>query len=247
MTHYYCISVIAKTANRADPTSLIQILPDFYHDGRPFLLLANIDFAKLKKNVTNAPEFSLILKTTHSDADYKYLCLFCSPSKHHRESSSKEIRSKYELICQFFYVDPPSSSDQICFPKNSEIDDGLKPEPISIQDIYSLLRQSHLNDQAPERVSDEKTPTGLGPSLRFYQNDAVNWMLDRELSVTYFPSEFHALHCRNLVIDECCIRGDMASNQLFYNPRTMEICDQWPGNVSIPSGGILADEMGLGN
>lgn len=246
MTQFYCISVIAKTANCSNPVSLIQILPDFYHDGQPFLLLADIDFAKLKKNVTNAPEFSLILKTTHSDVDYKYLCLFFSPSPQH-DPSAKQIRSKNELIQQFFYVDRASIiKDEICCPENSEILDDFKPEPISTQDIYSLLRQSHLNDQTPTRVTDEKTPYGLGPTLRFYQTDAVNWMLDRELSVTYFPSEFCALRCRNLAVDEYCIRGTMDTNQLYYNPRTMEICDEWPGHISIPSGGILADEMGLG-
>lgn len=248
MTHYYCISAIAKTANRPNPDAHIQILPDFYHDGRPFLLLADINFPKLKSNVSNAPEFSLILKTTHSDVDYKYLCLFFSPS-FLPHFSAKQIRSKYELICQFFHVDRASNireTDGISCHENSEIFDDLRPEPISTQDIYSLLRQSHLNDQIPKRVSDEKTPAGLGPALRFYQNDAVNWMLDRELNVTYFPSEFVALRCRNLAVDEYCIRGHLNTNQLYYNPRTLEICDQWPGNISIPTGGILADEMGLG-
>lgn len=248
MTHFYCISVIAKTANRTDQGSLIQTMPDFYHDGRPFLLLADIDFDKLKKHVANATEFSLILKTSHANVDYKYLCLFFSPSPQ-TDFSVKQIRSKYELIGQFFYVDQKSiisQTDDIMCSENSKILKDLSPEPISIQDIYSLLRQSHLNDQTPTRVCDEKTPTGLGPALRFYQNDAVNWMLDRELSVSYFPSEFCALRCRNLAVDEYCIRGNMDSNQLYYNPRTMEICDHWPGNISIPSGGILADEMGLG-
>lgn len=248
MTYYYCISVIAKTANRLNSASLIQILPDFYHDGRPFFLLADIDFAKLKSNVSNAPEFSLILKTTHSDVDYKYLCLFFIPSSQ-QNFYQKQFRSRYELISQFFHVDQASiirQTDEICCPENIKIIDDVRPDPISIQDIYSLLRQSHLKDQIPKRVSDEKTPNGLGPALRFYQNDAVNWMLDRELNVNYFPSEFCALRYRNLAVDEYCIRGNVDTNQLYYNPRTMEICDQWPGNISIPTGGILADEMGLG-
>lgn len=237
MTNYHCISVIAKTAtNPSDPAAVNESLPDFYHDGLPFWLLVPIDFAELKKNVKNAPEFSLITKTTHSDVDNKYLCLFFSPLPRSVASCSKN-----KLIHQFFSVDRTSNGTE-----NSRNLDDLKPEPISIQNIYALLRQSHLIDCTAKRVSDENTPPGLGPTLRFYQNDAVNWMLDRELNVAYFPSEFRAIRCRSLAVDEYCIRGNVDEMELYYNPRTMEICDEFPGKLAIPSGGILADEMGLG-
>lgn len=123
--------------------------------------------------------------------------------------------------------------------KNEEFDCGeMETEPRilrlnKLESFYTKLREAH--SRVGYNVNVEVQHESLIPILRPYQAASVKWMIHRETSPGYLPTEYVP------AVSEQC------PEQLFFlNPRTFHLTIEPPKNSLLPSGGILADEMGLG-
>ncbi|XP_053568464.1 E3 ubiquitin-protein ligase SHPRH [Bombina bombina] len=107
----------------------------------------------------------------------------------------------------------------------------------NIEELYDYVRQTHQQDVHVLR-EDVQHPA-LIPVLRPYQNEAVNWMLQRENVRTTLSNEntLHLLWREVTTIDGA---------KIYYNPFTGSIIRDFPLAGQEWPGGILADEMGLG-
>lgn len=108
-----------------------------------------------------------------------------------------------------------------------------------IDDLYQQLREAHRNKALPIGYSDEFIQhSDLRPQLTRYQLNGVRWMLNREFTIDYFPTEFAEVTPR--------WPSAQTNVKFFYNERTMILQANENPDVPIPKGGILADAMGLG-
>ncbi|XP_073413769.1 E3 ubiquitin-protein ligase SHPRH isoform X1 [Dendrobates tinctorius] len=107
----------------------------------------------------------------------------------------------------------------------------------NIEELYDHVRQIHQREEQVLR-EDVQHPA-LIPVLRPYQNEAVNWMLQRE-NFKNVPSNENALH--PLWREVATMDGII----IYYNPFSGSIISEHPTAAQDWPGGILADEMGLG-
>ncbi|XP_044732242.1 E3 ubiquitin-protein ligase SHPRH [Chrysoperla carnea] len=104
-----------------------------------------------------------------------------------------------------------------------------------IDELYKAIRL-YANIENKNYSYDVQHPN-LKPTLRPYQAQAVQWMLNREHNALCIDGEIHpAYHKLNLPNNEI----------LYVNAITMHITNTPPLIQSELTGGILADEMGLG-
>ncbi|XP_051880385.1 E3 ubiquitin-protein ligase SHPRH [Pristis pectinata] len=107
----------------------------------------------------------------------------------------------------------------------------------NIEELYDFVRHAHQQ----EVLCNEKVQHPLlVPTLRPYQCQAVNWMLQREHYSVGPPSDNMSLH---LLWKEFTSKDE---KKLYYNPYTGCIIRDKPLSSTEWPGGILADEMGLG-
>lgn len=125
------------------------------------------------------------------------------------------------------------------FDENSngaDSDDSNALPNVSIDDLYQQLREEHfLHDKLTENYTNEYIQhKHLRPHLTNYQINAVKWMLNREHTIDYFPTEFKPVTKR--WPSECD-----SHNTFYYNSRTFQLLVHSNSDVAIPTGGILAD------
>lgn len=123
----------------------------------------------------------------------------------------------------------------------------------TISAFYSMLHDAHETTNTLE--SGVILPKCLKPDLRPYQLRALDWMINRERQLQYYPNEFVSVRAKD---------GSLSDQTFYFNVTTYQLLDELPGPVKAPSGGILgtfqrtvlieqfmifclsADEMGLG-
>lgn len=257
---FHCIAVIAKSISSKHKHVPMPV-SSFIFNSTKWVQVTDPPIPNTNKFITDVritPEFDLFVRTTYNND--QYLCLFLNTSKPF-QSPVINVASRLRLINRFF--DLTSTTTQIDYDKhrqtnagaahsqNYEIDECTDDiSEISIHSLYDLLRQAHANDRIEPVVTADMFVTKLNPILRLYQNDAVNWMLNRERNTVYSSCEFVGITLRLPMTPTLAnIFGDNinCNVKFFYNPRTSELrSDQESLNSAIPSGGILADEMGLG-
>lgn len=213
-------------------------------NGSLFEFLPDIRLAQFLGDIRKSSIFSLETVLTQQADDteeQKYLSVFLTPTENESTLSLQDVRAKYRLLDRFFVLPTPREVDQ---PIANDLDwelastnDGPESQisEDSIRGLYESLRESHSKQSVEIVVTEDRPPPGLIPELRFYQLDAVNWMLAKERVSQFFPTEYV----------EIAMRSD-ATKRFFFNERTLDLADVFPGDLRIPSGGILADEMGLG-
>lgn len=259
MTNLYCVAIIAKVIDpKQDDFVNIQ---SFVYESCNYQLLIDININQFLKDVRQCPDFCLRTKTNHYDINSTYLSLFFAPPQHQQAAVNISV-SRHRLLGTFFNLYNTTACANVTeCETNSLTDDEPMPEidnkniqsteddtqqrlsEVSISSIYSMLRDAHLGDTIPNRVSGitENLTANLNPELRFYQKDALNWMLHRELDSEFNSTEFRPVSC---IKDK---RINEQQNHIFYfNARTLQLLDWRPEDLKIPTGGILADEMGLG-
>lgn len=259
MTNFYCLAVVAEEVGTTSNKNTGSLKTnEFVYDLCTYKLLIDININQFINDIKKCPDFFLNRKTNHYDVTTTYLCIFFK-SQCEVQSLSK---SRDRLIERFFNLKKPTKE---CDPQkactshikydttpdatNQEIEvieleeiDTKRISEVSISSIYAMLRDAHLGDILEDRVSHiDSNAIGLNPELRFYQKDALNWMLHRELDTKYNQTDFFPISC----VKDKLIREEQ--NHVFYfNARTLELLDRCPDDLRIPTGGILADEMGLG-
>lgn len=133
--------------------------------------------------------------------------------------------------------------------KKNEIEENPSKEKITnisdrLPEFFSNLREAHLSDVFSQSIPNDVQHVCLKPTLREYQANAVRWMVNREITKDYFPSEYFEV----VQVPEYIEVFTEITNQYacYYNPITNDLTFKQPQPILIPSGGILADEMGLG-
>lgn len=130
--------------------------------------------------------------------------------------------------------------NNITIPDISEEDDQESDQELerqNIEELYDYVRQTH--QQEVQTLNEDVQHPALIPVLRPYQNDAVNWMLEREnyKNVASNENSLHALWREITTLDGV---------KIYYNPFSGSIIQEYPAASREWPGGILADEMGLG-
>ncbi|XP_066452042.1 E3 ubiquitin-protein ligase SHPRH isoform X2 [Eleutherodactylus coqui] len=148
---------------------------------------------------------------------------------HRRMKKSSLIIQK--LMEKFYNFTIPDISDD----NEEESDQELERQ--NIEELYDYVRQTHQREE--KILREDVQHAALIPILRPYQNDAVNWMLQRE-NFKNVPSNENALH--PLWREVTTLDGIT----IYYNPFSGSIIREHPTAAHEWPGGILADEMGLG-
>ncbi|KAM3931910.1 E3 ubiquitin-protein ligase SHPRH isoform 1-T3 [Leptodactylus fuscus] len=148
---------------------------------------------------------------------------------HRRMKKSCLIIQK--LMDKFYGFTIPDISDD----NEEESDQELERQ--NIEELYDYVRQTHQQEE--KTLQEDVQHPALIPILRPYQNEAVNWMLQRE-NFKDVPSNEHALH--PLWREVTTLDGI----KIYYNPFSGSIIRDRPAAAHEWPGGILADEMGLG-
>ncbi|XP_044148487.1 E3 ubiquitin-protein ligase SHPRH isoform X2 [Bufo gargarizans] len=136
-----------------------------------------------------------------------------------------------KLMEKFYSFTIPDISD------DSEEESDQELERQNIEELYAYVRQTH--QQEGRVLQEDVQHPALIPILRLYQNEAVNWMLQRE-NFKNVPSNENALHPLWTEVTT------MDGIKLYYNPFSGSIIREHPAAAREWPGGILADEMGLG-
>eukprot|EP00794_Sanderia_malayensis_P003768 gene3768-4290_t len=99
-------------------------------------------------------------------------------------------------------------------------------------------KQSEMTEFVNESSNNHDHVKDLLPSLRQYQQDAVDWMIKKENTeeYEYKDRDEHVLWTKLSTID---------NKTFYYNPYTARLASKMV-KMHLPHGGILADEMGLG-
>ncbi|KAE8601657.1 hypothetical protein XENTR_v10013750 [Xenopus tropicalis] len=107
----------------------------------------------------------------------------------------------------------------------------------NIEELYDYVRQTH--QQEGNLLQQDVQHPALIPVLRPYQNEAVNWMLQKEnfMEVPSTENTLHPLWREVSTLEEV---------KIYYNPFTGCVIRERPVPGHEWPGGILADEMGLG-
>ncbi|KAM9316735.1 E3 ubiquitin-protein ligase SHPRH-like [Gastrophryne carolinensis] len=134
------------------------------------------------------------------------------------------------LMEKFYNFATPDIDDD-----DEESDQELERQ--NIEELYDYVRQTH-QEERQTLLKDVQHPA-LIPVLRPYQNDAVNWMLQRENYKGLVSNEntLHSLWKEVNTLD---------GKKIYYNPFIGSIIREYPTATPEWPGGILADEMGLG-
>ncbi|XP_040285441.1 E3 ubiquitin-protein ligase SHPRH [Bufo bufo] len=148
---------------------------------------------------------------------------------HRRMKKSCLIIQK--LMEKFYSFTIPDISD------DSEEESDQELERQNIEELYAYVRQTQ--QQEGKVLQEDVQHPALIPILRLYQNEAVNWMLQRE-NFKNVPSNENALHPLWREVTT------MDGIKLYYNPFSGSIIREHPAAAREWPGGILADEMGLG-
>ncbi|XP_072265386.1 E3 ubiquitin-protein ligase SHPRH isoform X2 [Pyxicephalus adspersus] len=135
------------------------------------------------------------------------------------------------LMEKFYNITIPDINED----DDEESDQDLERQ--NIEELYDYVRQIH--QQEGHGLHEDVQHPALIPVLRPYQNDAVNWMLEREnyKNVASSENSLHALWREVTTLDGV---------KIYYNPFSGSIIREYPGASHEWPGGILADEMGLG-
>lgn len=180
---------------------------------------------------------ALYQRTTHSN-ELKvgiYLLESCLSKPEFLSEGHRRMKKScliiQKLMEKFYNFTIPDISDD----NEEESDQELERQ--NIEELYDYVRQT---PQLEGKVLQEDVQhPALIPVLRPYQNEAVNWMLQRE-NLKNVPSNVNALHP---LWKEVTV---MDGTKVFYNPYTGSIIREHPAAAHEWPGGILADEMGLG-
>lgn len=212
-------------------------------NGQLFEFLPDIPLAQFMTDIRNSPQFSLETTTDHREAQNNHcLSVFLRPGALDPLDAIRNVASKYRLLQRFFvlptlYLNPAETNpanEMDWEMASSKTQRELSDDTVCA--LYQQLRDAHSQHTVNRLFTEAKPPLGLSPTLRFYQLDALNWMLDRELNTHHFPADFV----------EITTRTD-PSQRFFFNAITLHLADELPDEeVAMPTGGILADEMGLG-
>lgn len=153
------------------------------------------------------------------------------------ESDEIVIQNETESVCtgEQNAMENPDLMDI----KDDESDDSDELPIKIIDDLYQQLREAHQENRLPSKYAHEFIQhKNLRPKLTHYQIAGVEWMLEREQVLNYFPTEYTEVLLRWPHID--------SNEKFFYNERIYALVVNKNEDVPIPSGGILADAMGLG-
>lgn len=208
----------------------------------------DIPVAQFMLDIKKNRMFSLRTVTNPShddDDDRQYLSVFLDPANFD-PMMLPDAGSNYRLLDRFFVLPTANGTEQGVDESSvnwemASTGDVQQESQISadlIRELYQHLREAHSKQTFKVVVDDKDTnrPAGLVPELRFYQMDAVNWMLSRERNTQFFPLEFVEIPMRN----------DPSKRFLFNEITSMLFDKSTVTQFPIPTGGILADEMGLG-
>lgn len=216
-------------------------------------------------DVATVPAFKL--QVFNDDSDQLWL-LFQPQLMKKRNRTGRYLAATKRLVEQFFIIEQENLfgeddeiviHDEIRAPEpneNGTADDALQTVddnesddsddsdelPIKIvDDFYQQLREAHRESDTLQNYTNESVQhTHLRTQLKPHQIDGVKWMLNRELNVDHFPTEFKEVFRRwpPLTTND--------KTTFFYSERTMILQVNQNEDVPLPSGGILADAMGLG-
>ncbi|XP_032877734.1 E3 ubiquitin-protein ligase SHPRH isoform X2 [Amblyraja radiata] len=146
-------------------------------------------------------------------------------------SRMKKTNMLIQKLMEYFYDLAAPDVPNFVEEANKEL------ERENVEELYDFVRHAHQQ----EVLCNEKVQhTLLVPTLRPYQCQAVNWMLQKENYFVNPSSDEIALH---LLWKEFTTKD---GNKLYYNPYTGCIIRDCPLSSTEWPGGILADEMGLG-
>ena len=109
----------------------------------------------------------------------------------------------------------------------------------SNQDLFDI------ENPATSYYKEAETPSTLKSELKFYQKQALSWMLFKEgkkESKDLFSQGFEEQRKLNDLFQEMIL---IDGSMLYFNPFSGEISVDFP-ELKVCKGGILADEMGLG-
>ncbi|XP_072912668.1 E3 ubiquitin-protein ligase SHPRH isoform X2 [Hemitrygon akajei] len=143
----------------------------------------------------------------------------------------KKANTLIQKLMEYFYDIAAPDVSNIIEEANKEL------ERENIEELYDFVRHEH---QQEVLCSEKVQHSLLVPTLRPYQCQAVNWMLQKEHYNVDPPSDQMSLH---LLWKEISTKDE---KKLYYNPYTGCIIRDCPLSSADWPGGILADEMGLG-
>lgn len=131
-------------------------------------------------------------------------------------------------------------AENILPPSTEENSEGERMESYqhrkqTIAKLFQFLRETHEFDILHQSVPEKPESSSLKATLRPYQMRAVRWLLHRELAQETLPHNYLAVTC-----------SELPGVEFFLNPDYLQVTENVPDDIPLPTGGILADEMGLG-
>ncbi|XP_055839447.1 E3 ubiquitin-protein ligase SHPRH [Episyrphus balteatus] len=160
--------------------------------------------------------------------DSEYLTIFRDGTRHpgRNRNSRENILSLCFPDFQSFFCVAPVEGESTQNEKTTMINDVTAK-------LYSQLKSAHLADDSKLADSRLSKIDRLQPELRIYQLKSVEWLLRREQEPATLNHFYKKLTSRE-------------GPECYVNLLNLDIDDELPQNIDIPSGGILAEEMGLG-
>lgn len=180
-------------------------------------------------DLTCSPEFSLNERIKIPSDNKIYLSVYMKISS--TEETPYLTRIRQYIITHSFHFETIKNTEEF---DSGEMENEQRILRLNkLESFYNKLREAH--SRVGYNANVEVQHESLIPILRPYQVASVKWMIHRETSPEFFPTEYV------LAVSEQC-----PEQTFFLNPRTFDLTIEPPKNTLLPAGGILADEMGLG-